>query len=269
MIYLCRTQARLQKTDMIMSALADGLAARGEEHKIVDTTPPEKPDPFVVWGQAWLTLRIVPRAKEQGRPFWHVDNGYFRPGRGMASGYYRMTYNSMSPILLDDVDHHRPTEVGAELSPWRKNRGRDVLLALPGKDFGRAIGIDVPAWISTIERRLRDVTSRRIIVRPKDSLTPLGQDLARAHCLVTHSSNVAVDAVMAGVPVFVAPTSPAAPVGRTDLDIENPIMPDRRHWFASLMMQQFTIAEMRSGYAWEIMNLVRTQADGRVPCPQP
>jgi len=78
--------------------------------------------------------------------------------------------------------------------------------------------------------------------------------------LVTHSSNVAVDAVIAGVPVFVEPTSPAAPVGNLDLaKMENPNMPERGPWFDSLMAQQFTVDEMRSGLAREYMQMVIDQ----------
>ena len=56
-------------------------------------------------------------------------------------------------------------------------------------------------------------------------------DLEKAHCVVTFNSNVAVEALLAGTPVFVGPHSAALPMGRsvTDLgDIENPAYPDGR-----------------------------------------
>jgi hypothetical protein len=97
-------------------------------------------------------------------------------------------------------------------------------------------------------------------VRPKYSATPLVGDLRDAWALVPHSSNVAVDAVLAGIPLFVASTSPAAPAGRTDLDIENPTMPDRESWWASLTCQQFTLREMADGTAWRLMQMIAAQA---------
>ena len=66
-------------------------------------------------------------------------------------------------------------------------------------------------------------------------------------CLVTHSSTAAVEAVIAGVPVFCEPTCAAAPVGRTDLDIENPVRPEREAWLAALAWRQFSRDEVSSG----------------------
>ena len=76
----------------------------------------------------------------------------------------------------------------------------------------------------------------------------------KAHALVTHSSNVAIEAACLGTPVFVAPTSAAAPVGRVDLaDIEMPIYPDREPWLAHLAYNQFSFEEIRSGEAWRML----------------
>ena len=79
---------------------------------------------------------------------------------------------------------------------------------------------------------------------------PLATDLEDAWCVVTHSSTAAVEAVIAGVPVFVEPTCAAAPVGRTDLDIENPVYPEREPWVAALARRQWSREEVSSGKAW-------------------
>jgi hypothetical protein len=237
-----------------MRALARGIG----HSRVIVGEPPAGPAPFAVWGQEWLALRIIPRAAREGRPFWHIDNGFYLPARGTAHGYYRCTYRGMSPILLRDPAP-RP-DLRVKMQPWRRD-GRHVLLALPGASFGRAMGINVRSWLAHIEGRLRILTDRPIVVRPKTFTKPLAPDLAGAWALVTHSSNVAVDAVIAGIPVFVAAESPAAPVGRTDLDIENPVMPDREAWWASLMNQQFTLPEMASGTAWRLMRQIASQVE--------
>lgn len=217
--------------------------------------PPNDNVPFVVWGQMWLTLRTVPPALKSGRPFWVIDNGYWEPARGMARGYYRLTYCSMSPVLLPNAPSHR---LGTrQLKPWRKgNSLSPVVLGMPGLDFGLAVGIDVRTWAADILPRIRKATSREIIVRPKKSPVALERDLSGAWALVTHSSNVAVDAVLAGIPVFVEPTNPAAPVGRIQLEIEQPTKPDRYPWLCSLSCQQFTLDEMRSGEAHHWMTQI-------------
>lgn len=256
-VWLCVTPEREQKTEMMMRALSRGLG--NLPHRVIVGEPPEDDHPFVVWGQEWLTMRIVPKAVRSGRPFWCIDNGYWNPARGGARGYYRLTYRGMTPVFLPKSDDLRLAPV--PLKPWRRH-GKHVLLAMPGVHFGMALGIDVPAWCATIEARLRLVTDRPIRIRLRGSRDSLPRDLDGAWCCVTHSSNVAVDAAIAGIPVFVAPTSAAAPVGRIDLDLANPITPGRKKWLRSLASQQFTIAEMASGEAWRWMARIAEQVDG-------
>jgi hypothetical protein len=211
---------------------------------------------------AGMACAARPAGCARGLPaVWHLDNGFHRPARGSPHGYYRITHRGMSPVLLLRNPEPRPA-LRVAMRRWRKD-GRHVVLALPGETLGRAIGLDVPGWIATIGARLRAATDRPIRVRPKYSRVPLAGDLRDAWALVTHSSNVAVDAVICGIPVFVAPTSPAAPAGRTDLDIEHPAMPDRDAWWASLTCQQFTLSEMADGTAWRLMRQIAAQVDRR------
>jgi hypothetical protein len=256
-LWCCVTPERERKTSRIMVQLSRGTGGR-----LTLGSPPPGPDPFAVWGQAWLALRAIPPAIDAGRPFWQIDNGFYRPAGGSAYGYYRFTYRSMAAILLRDPPRVRE-QLEIAMRPWRRE-GRHILLALPGRDFGKAMGLPVPRWIAGIVARLRAATDRPVIVRPKGDPTPLFDHLRNCWALVTHSSNVAVDAVIAGVPVFVEPTSPAAPVGRTDFDFEHPAMPDRAAWWASLMAQQFSLDEMGNGFACARMTDISNQVDRRV-----
>lgn len=249
-LWCCVTPERERKTRRMMEALAAGCDGR-----VVVGDPPPGNDPFIVWGQEWLTLRIVPHAIRTGRPFFHLDNGYFLPAQGSTCGYYRMTFCGMSPKYLRDAPAPRSLDLRPTMAPWRET-GTHILLAMPGATFGRAAGVNVPLWIEGIGERLRAATGRPIVVRPKGEGVHLGRQLKDCWALVTHSSNVAVDAVLAGIPVFVEPTSPAVPVGRVDWgpgDIEYPETPNREQWWASLMAQQFTIDEMAHGWCRSFM----------------
>ena len=83
---------------------------------------------------------------------------------------------------------------------------------------------------------------------------PLAEALSTAHALVTHSSNVAIEAVCLGTPVFVSPASAAAPVGLTDLEcVESPVYPDRDPWLAHLAYNQFSFGEIGNGQAWQML----------------
>ena len=82
----------------------------------------------------------------------------------------------------------------------------------------------------------------------------LHEDLKGAHCLVTHGSNAAVEAVIMGCPVFVHQDSAASLVGRCDLArIEEPIYPDRQPWLNSLAYAQFSESELVDGTLWRLI----------------
>lgn len=261
-LWCCASPERAEKTLWIMEALAAGTPGA----KVISGEPPDDGQPFVVWGHVWPAHKIIPEALKSGRPFWYVDNGYIDPAKGQKQGYYRLTYRGFDPILLEGPPKARILRRKALLAPWR-GEGREIVIALPGATYGALAGLSMPDWIDGIRARVEAVTDRPIIIREKPPFgkggVPIEKALATAHALVTHSSNVAVDAVMLGVPVFVEPSSPAAPVGNLDLaDIERPRRPDREQWFASLVAQQYSTDEMRSGFAWEMMERVRRQVDG-------
>jgi hypothetical protein len=253
MLWLCVEPERRVKCERVMLALYAGIPG---DKRIVYGPPPDDGSPFVIWGQRWTTEDVLPKAIATGRPFWYIDNGFWNGALRAVPQFHRITYRSMTPVMLDNP----PARNDVEMKPWRKD-GRHVVLALPGEWFGRALGFNMPDWIAHAPDRVRRATSRMVLVRGKYNHRPIESDLRGAWALVTHSSNAAVDAVRYGIPVFVEPTSAAAPVGSLDLaDLENPVMPDRTVWWRSLMHQQFTLGEMADGTAWRLMQMVKEQA---------
>ena len=261
MWHLVIAKERTKKQGLVAEALFKHF---GPERSSLCFNDPPLGEPFIAAGQLWVVERIVPHAMKHNTRFWLIDNGYYKTsGRGHGhDGHYEMTYKGLTPILMNEPDFTRfPYEQHVE--PWRTQRGGHILLCLPGPTFGKVIGLDMERWMAEIKNRIRRFTKRPILVRKKWSNTPLSQDLDRAHVVVTHSSNVAVDAVRYGVPAIVAPTNPAAPVCSTNLaDMDKPWMPDRSHWWASLMSQQYTAKEMSDGTAWKFMQRVMEQVDG-------
>ncbi len=248
---------RLRKTRRIVGAFIRGAGGRLLTTYTLDVGARE----HVFWGQIWGALHLVPDAIRAGVPYWHIDNGWINPGRGEAHGYYRVTRNSPSPTFTRGTDPARAQAMGARFQPWRTD-GSHVLICLPGANFGRPWGLKMEQYAAEIEGRVRLVTGRPIRVRPKQTDVPLARDLAGAWCVVTHSSNVAVDAVLAGVPAVVEPTAPTAPLGNVGLEwINNPhLSPLRGEWLASLCWQQFTPEEMREGLAWEALQAMHPPA---------
>jgi hypothetical protein len=244
------------KCMMIAQAVAHGWP----DGKVVEGMPPDDDNPIACYGQAWGVEHYLRRACERNRPFWHIDNGYFRPGRGSAGGYYRFTYRSMSPQFLQDAPSYRFRGLAISMREWRRN-GAHVLIGLPGLEYGTGIGLCMPTWINTIEREVRKHTDRPIIVRPRNCRISLWHHLANCWAVVTHSSNIATDAICAGIPAFVSPLSMAAPVANLDLkDLENPAMPSRDKWAHSLACQQFTVYEMSNGTAYSFLRDIENGA---------
>ncbi len=68
---------------------------------------------------------------------------------------------------------------------------------------------------------------------------------------MTHHSNVAVEAIMNGIPA-ICPIGVASVMAGHDLSqIEAPPMPEgREQWAADIAYCQWSLAEMQSGAAW-------------------
>lgn len=242
-----------------MEAIARGWGER-PARIVVDYPPNKLQEPFIIWGHLWHAEKLIPVAMRDGRQWWFIDNGWFMPAKGEATGYYRITYRGLSPVYMKDPPD--PKRNRTNMKEWRDKAARGhILLALPGEGFGKPFGFDLNAWAVETMSALRARTDRQIIIREKGCPRPLQNDFAGAWAVVTHSSAVGVEAILHGLPAFVHPWSAAAPVANLSLDnIENPVMPDnRKEWWASLMCQQFTIPEMAAGLAFKYLCQVREQ----------
>ena len=233
----------------VIRAFARGIGCRiayaEEEPSVLRDIP-------VVWGVLRQSDRILAQANAQGLYSFYIDHAYFNRGHGKS---YRITRNGYEAGPIRACPDDRACDLGVELVAWRKS-GREIIICPPTEYFMQAHGC--ADWLELTLAKLRGVTDRPLIVRvkpqPGEAAVPLEQALASAHALVTHSSNVAIEAACLGTPVFVDAASAAAPVGRTDLDqIESPIYPDRDAWLAHLAYNQFSIGEIGDGRAWRML----------------
>lgn len=196
--------------------------------------------------------------QERGRNFIVWDRGYalrifstWLPRPKTGNGYYRWTVNAYQMKAIRKVPDDRWKALGISARPWSKG-GRHIVVCMPTQPYTALHGTE--RWTDKTVEALNKLTDRLIIIRSKESKTPLEQDLKGAHCLVTHGSNAANEAVILGCPVFVHPSCAAALVGRTELkDIESPIYPDRQPWLNSLAYSQFDEAELVNGVLWRLI----------------
>lgn len=213
----------------------------------------------------------------------YVDLGYWgRREGGRWAGFHKIVMNGRHPTSYFRSVKHPHDRIGrfhVGPKPWREN-GSHILLAGMGDKGAWAEGYRPEEWERWAIAELRKYTDRPIVYRPKPSwktAKPIAgtlysprdrdvqQDLADCWAVVTHHSNVAVDAIVAGVPAFCW-AGVAEPLSLQDLSqIERPYCPgrgageenDRAQWMADIAYTQWSIAEMRQGLPWRHLKAER------------
>ena len=201
--------------------------------------------------------------RKDRRTFIYWDRGYLRrvfathlprgSDMGIPGGYYRWHVNHFQMQDVYDVpaDRWQFLKLQASVRPWRKT-GKRIVIADTLPDYWNLFA-DV-RWAERTAAELKRHTNRPIFIRHKESKVPLEQELADAHCLVSHGSIAAVEAVVMGCPVFVNPMSAAALVGETDFaKIESPVYPEREKWLHSLAYCQYNESELVDGTLWRLI----------------
>lgn len=201
--------------------------------------------------------------------WYEVDHAYWR-----RMEYHRISHRRLWCDGTGEPDYARLDRLGVQFAPARSG-GRHVLVALQSPEFyARWAGMSQQQYVNRLQGQLRAVTRRPIVMRHKPigrmrRQPSIGQALANAWIVVTHSSAVALDALAAGVPVIVTePTFCAARLATPWHRLENPYRPtqdERRELFARIAGRQWTLAEMRSGEAWERLSGNRGRIAGGRP----
>lgn len=234
-------------TDHPHSRVICGSLHQGIESRLVPPASLQEGE-AAVYGVLRGCGEIVRQCEWVGRNYYHVDHGYIR--RGHYDGYYRISKNGLQ---WDGTGHYpvdRWKAFGIEPLSWRKD-GRSVVVCPLSSAMGTQFGIQPHAWLKNVITELSGFTDRPIVIKPKGEGNLL-ESLEDAWCIVAHQSNVAVDAILLGVPAIVLGPSAAVPVARTKLgDVESPHYAERGGWLAGLAYHQWTLAEMREGRCWE------------------
>lgn len=206
--------------------------------------------------------KIMMACEQQGRDYYYIDTGYF--GNGKVKDYHRVTKNAMQWLgPTEDRPTDRLERCGVKIGKMKS--GSKVLICPPSEKAMKYWNLELDQWLDSTVQTIREHTDREIVIRTKQPRSvraivdtmenALSQDV---HCLVTFNSIAAVEALIYGKPVFTMGPNAAQPLANTDLSkIETPFCPDRdqvRQLMACLAYHQFTLEEMRSGYAWSVIN---------------
>lgn len=248
-------------TSHVHSRTVCGAFAEGARAPQVPPSVLQPEGAVAIYGRLRGCNEILAAAIEAGRDWYYLDRGYFRATRDADySGYFRVTKNAMQHNGRGLTDDARFKSLGIRIKPWQ-TKGRHILVCPPGIVFGRLAGFDSEAWMTNALAALQRHTERPVKVREKprgmqSRNVPLADDLADCWAVVTHSSNVAVEAAIQGVPVFCTDPCAASIMGASNLsEIERPVYPDGRYeWASVLANNQWTLEEFRSGLAWRMLN---------------
>jgi hypothetical protein len=191
---------------------------------------------------------VVKNVIKSGEDFYYGDHGYF--GRG---DFFRVTKNAFQHNGIGPGDIDRARRFFKLAKRWNKD-GRDIVICAQTSAYYDRFGDK--DWLDRTMKMIRMYSDRKIIVRQKFTKKPLAQDFMNAWCVVCHTSNCAVDAIMAGIPAFTTGQCAASPMTLSDLSlIEYPLYPDgRMNWAGVLAANQWTLDEIKAGHCWKKLN---------------
>jgi hypothetical protein len=221
-----------------------------------------RPGPIALWGdhKFWPTLKS---AIDEGRTWYYGDHAYF--GRGQ---FFRITRNALQahggfydggPRFESNLARF---EFVSKLVPIQiepaKPTGEFILVCPPSEALSERSGFKQQQWTDRVLRRLQRITKRAIVVRQKPRINrtpaPLLEAMKGAYCLVTYTSNAAIEAVCAGYPAICTGPNPVNVFGGSfDNFARLYVAPQdsRRAWAAELCANQWTLAEIEAGVAWK------------------
>jgi hypothetical protein len=263
------------RSELIAKAMATGVRSTGtaaDFRSSMSYSGMRDYDAVIFYGLASGLDRLFRDYRDDPqRKAVYADLGYWgRRKRSRWDGYHKLAVNSRHPTAYFQSRKHdskRFLEHHVQIRPWRES-GRHILVAGMSAKAAAAEGLQPNEWERATINRLRQLTDREIVYRPKpnwhdaiplegarfDRDSDLINALTGCHALVSHHSNVAVDALLAGVPC-ICPGGVASLLSGHDLgQIENPPMPDgREQWAADLAWTQWNIDEMESGAAFRYL----------------
>jgi hypothetical protein len=255
----------------IAEALAEGFRRHG--YQVATTYAYGAVQGDLVAAYGWRNAPVFQAYKAAGAHFLYVDLGYWnrKPSNGPRDGHHKVSLDDWCPTacMRRGCPDDRFRALNIEVRNTRP--GRNVLIAGMSAKSAAHHGYAPDQWEKAAIAELQRATPRPLVYRPKPSWqgavplpgagysvgnVPLADLLAGAHMLVTHHSNAAVDAIVAGVPVYCEKGVGSLLSTASLSDVEAPRRSsdaERRALLADISYCQWTPAEMRSGICWDYM----------------
>lgn len=213
----------------------------------------------LIGGMQFGNFEIYKQLLAHKEDYIQGDRGYIQGLKGI-NGYLRLTMNAYQKWWMDENTKTDRlvslAKAGLRLSKWRQPTKDGHILVVPPSSPPIAELFATSDWALAVFMELSRLTKRKVMISIKGDQRPLSARLTNCHAVVTCMSNVAVDAIIAGVPVFCHPLCAAfpmaLPLSRLN-EIETPVTPSRIKWLCSLSYGQFTLSEIRNGFARKVI----------------
>ena len=247
-----------------MTALAEGFVRHGVAVSYFNVTPDFTADFAVVWG--WRKGAHI-RAQGFTKPILVAERAYL-PDRfeWTSLGWDGLNGRARWPEAQDRGERFW-RYWGDKTYEWERFDGYWLIIGQVLGDAALTM-VNFPKWvdetIEALERKGVDVIFRPHPEAVRRGQTfnvpeymiqqgPLSDALAEAACVVTWNSNTGVDAVLAGVPTITHDEGAMAWDVSSHSVFESLTTPNREGWFRDMAWKQWTMDEMRSGRAWEVV----------------
>jgi hypothetical protein len=262
-----------KRSKIIAQAMSEGLLRLGIPHRTMSSLHVPSGHDFDVvlhYGLAQNLRTIFNRQREKRKAFY-IDLGYWgRRKKSRWDGFHKIALNDRHPTAyFQKTAHtdHRFRQFGIQIKKWRKS-GRHVLLAGMSDKAAAQEGYQPHQWEIQMVEDLRKITDRPIVYRPKPNwlgarpitgtiwggTMSLEDSLVNCHAVVTHHSNVAIDAILGGVPA-ICPLGVASAISAHDIaELEDlPLTGGRKQWAADIAWTQWSVEEMASGACYRYL----------------
>lgn len=221
--------------------------------------------PVCVFGILRGTGDLITQCQQMKHTFYYFDHAYYfkeqkhAVNKILGDRVYRLTKNALSLNYVDKLneeDYNRINKIKKHIKIKERKKNGEYILVLPPSDHIKIYYLlGSNSWENKVIENIKKYTDRYIKMRVKGTSIPLKEDLKNAHAVVTFQSTAAVDAVLEGVPSFCDTISCANPVSYNldefdKLEDPHPIDDVRERWIDSLLANQYTMEELRNGFAW-------------------
>lgn len=247
-----------------MRGISTGLARHGIDVRQFRDEPDLTADFAVVWG--WRRGEIL-RALKFSRPILVLERGYLGDRWEWTSmGWDGLNGRARFPKAQDGGERFW-SNFGHRACEWERISGYYLVIGQVLGDMALKM-VNFQRWLAETIAGF-DGIGADVLFRPHPEALRRGQRfevpdylisagsldeaLAGAACVVTWNSNTGVDAVLAGVPAITMDEGAMAlPV--SSHSIYDPLVtPDRTEWFRDMAWKQWTMDEISSGEAWEVV----------------